>query len=93
MREESPMPRQEGSQTQERPGASLLVRCWLEPRNSDESPILRGYLKNLRTGEEHFIKDLDSVGQQILRSLEPAGADAASESDEPREAHGQGQRR
>jgi hypothetical protein len=70
------MPRQEGSQTQERPGASLLVRCWLEPRNSDESPILRGYLKNLRTGEEHFIKDLDSVGQQILRSL--TNADAAS---------------
>lgn len=78
MSEESPMSRQEGSQTGERSGASLLVRCWLEPRTSDESPILRGYLKNLRTGEEHFIKDLDSVGQQILRSLEAAGADDAA---------------
>ena len=90
MSEESPMHRQEGPHSGERSGASLLVRCWLEPRTSDESPILRGYLKNLRTGEEHFIKDLDSVGQQILRSLEVARAMADAERDESRQAQGQG---
>jgi hypothetical protein len=74
------MSRQQGSHTGERLGASLLVRCWLEPReDASESPIVRGYVKNLKTGEELFIKDVDSVGQQILRSLEPA---AAAEGDE-----------
>jgi hypothetical protein len=80
MNEKSPMPRQEGSHTGERSGASLLVRCWLEPRTSDESPILRGYLKNLRTGEEHFIKDLDTVSEHIRIALDSA---TAAESDLP----------
>ena len=82
MSEESPVQRQEGSHSGERSGASLLVRCWLEPReDSSESPIVRGYVKNLKTGEEHFIKDVDSVGEQIRRTLEPATAGAARESE------------
>jgi hypothetical protein len=58
------------STSSERPSASLLVRCWLEPREgAGEAPILRGYVKNLKTGEEQFIKDLDAVGEQIRRQL------------------------
>jgi hypothetical protein len=54
----------------ERPSASLLVRCWLEPREEPGAPpILRGYVKNLKTGEETFIKDFDGVGRQIESAL------------------------
>jgi hypothetical protein len=60
----------------ERSSASLLVRCWLEPGAAGEPPSLRGYVKNLKTGEELFIKDLESVGDQLRRQLVTAGADA-----------------
>jgi hypothetical protein len=66
------------STSSERPSASLLVRCWLEPREgAGEAPILRGYVKNLKTGEEQFIKDLDAVGEQIRRNLEASTVSAA----------------
>jgi hypothetical protein len=68
---EKPSPlRVEPSSTGERSSASLLVRCWLEPSGvAGEPPALRGYVKNLKTGEELFIKDLDAVGQEIQRHL------------------------
>jgi hypothetical protein len=67
-------PRPAPANADERPSASLLVRCWLEPSaTGDGKPALRGYVKNLRTGEEMFIKDLGAVGEEIRRSLE-AGA-------------------
>jgi hypothetical protein len=75
MSEESRSPRREPGIADERPAASLLVRCWLEPQpRAEEAPILRGYVRNLKTGEETFIKDLESVGLQILRQLAPDGA-------------------
>jgi hypothetical protein len=64
--------------TAERASASLLLRCWLEPGGGAE-PSFRGYLKNLKTGEELFVKDFDGVGRQIRRTLDaaaPAGAAA-----------------
>ena len=73
MTDENATARLEPRNADERPAASLLVRCWLEPNETpDEAPILRGYVRNLKTGEERFIKDLESVGQQILRQLAPA---------------------
>ena len=75
-----------GDQTQmgERQTASLLVRCWLEPREDEtEAPVVRGYVKNLKTGEEILIKDLDSVGRQILHYLSlatPAVAESFAKS-------------
>ena len=66
-----------GEQTQmgERQTASLLVRCWLEPHsNGTDTPVVRGYVKNLKTGEEILIKDLDSVGRQILHYLSLASS-------------------
>jgi hypothetical protein len=73
MPDENRTARLEPRSAEERQAASLLVRCWLEPNESaDEAPVLRGYVRNLKTGEERFIKDLDSVGQQILRQLAPA---------------------
>jgi hypothetical protein len=62
--------RAETTPTGERSSASLLVRCWLEPSGvAGEPPALRGYVKNLKTGEETFFKDFDAVSQQIQRSL------------------------
>lgn len=93
MSEESRPARREPNNAEERPAASLLVRCWLEPQpRAEEAPILRGYVRNLKTGEERFIKDVDGLGQQILRSLEPSAADTSSELDEPREAREWGSR-
>lgn len=72
--------RAEATPNGERSSASLLVRCWLEPSGvAGEPPALRGYVKNLKTGEELFIKDLDAVGEQLRRQLEghPPSADAA----------------
>lgn len=71
---------------EDRPSASLLVRCWYEtPGGAGASPVLRGYVKNLKTGEEAFFQDVDAVGGQILRQLDPAAAQsAASESREAR---------
>jgi hypothetical protein len=78
MSEESP--RREPSNADERPAASLLVRCWLEPQpRAEAAPILRGYVRNLKTGEETFIKDLESVGLQILRQLAPDGSIAGAD--------------
>lgn len=75
MSEESRSPRRELSNPEERPAASLLVRCWLEPQpRAEEAPVLRGYVRNLKTGEETFIKDLESVSLQILRQLAPDGS-------------------
>ena len=71
MNDEPTAPRPEPANADERPSASLLVRCWLEPSaTSDQPPALRGYVKNLKTGEEMFIKDLGAVGEEIRRSLE-----------------------
>jgi hypothetical protein len=78
MFDEAPSAAADSRPASERPSASLLVRCWLEPRErSGEPPILRGYVKNLKTGEETYIADLDAVGLQIRRSL---GPDVAGES-------------
>lgn len=54
----------------QRPSASLLVRCWLEPQREDgEAPVLRGTIQNLKTGEKTYIGDLGSVGKQIMHHL------------------------
>ena len=74
MFDEAPSAAADSRPASERPSASLLVRCWLEPRErTGEPPILRGYVKNLKTGEETYIADLDAVGAQIRRNLD-AGA-------------------
>ena len=82
MNDESVSTRVGPSPSGERSSASLLVRCWLEPSNNGEPPTLRGYVKNLKTGEELFIKDLETVGDQIRRNLD-AGA-KSSEDASPR---------
>lgn len=52
------------------PTVSFLVRCWEEPRTDrQETPVLRCFLRNLRTGEERYLNDPQRVGETILHSL------------------------
>jgi hypothetical protein len=91
MIDEHPSPHAEPAPASERTSASLLVRCWLEPRETPGAPpILRGYVKNLKTGEEMFIKDLDAVPQQIQRALAPAATADSENSLAPRTARAHG---
>ena len=68
------MPRaQRGSHSEtgsreERPSALLVVRCWLEPQR-DAEPVVRGYIRDLRSGEEVAIGDLKAVEQHVRRQL------------------------
>ncbi len=70
--------------TKTRPGqqtASFLVRFWQEPRERrEDQPIVRGYLRNLGSGEEQYIRDPEQLGLHILRHLrrEMAGETASS---------------
>ena len=47
---------------------SLLLRCWLEPQEG-AGPVVRGMIRNLLTGEETPIGDVDALGGQVLRHL------------------------
>ena len=52
----------------EKPSALLLVRCWLEPAQSGE-PVVRGYIRDLRSGNEIAIANLKAVEEQVRRQL------------------------
>lgn len=52
---------------------SFLVRCWKEPREVDDEPdVVRIYVRNLRTGEEHYLNEPALVGELLERSLHQA---------------------
>lgn len=50
--------------------ASFLVRVWQESRReAGAEPVLRVYVRNLRTGEEQYLGDLDQLAEPIRRHL------------------------
>ena len=50
---------------------SFLVRCWKEPREVDDQPdVVRVYVRNLRTGEEHYLNEASQIGELIERGLQ-----------------------
>ena len=64
---------------------SFLVRCWMEPREVAGQPdVVRVYVRNLRTGEEHYLNDPSQIGEVVERGLQQA-ADQPSESDRRRD--------
>lgn len=68
----------------ERTTCSFLVRVWSEPRETDEEgAAVRGYLRNLQTGEEQYVTEPAAIGKLIERSLEEveAAADRQAERD------------
>ncbi|MBS1251817.1 MAG: hypothetical protein MAG451_00851 [Anaerolineales bacterium] len=53
-----------------RRSASFLVRVWLEPRViADEPSPMRGYLRNLQTGEEEYFADPSQIEEHVRRYL------------------------
>ncbi len=63
---------------------SFLVRCWMEPREvADQPDVVRVYVRNLRTGEEHYLNDASQIGELVERRLQQA-ADQAVESQDRR---------
>lgn len=64
----------------DRSSGSFLIRVWYEAREIDGgAPAFRGYIKNLQTGEERFVRDPATVSEQILRQM---GSEAQAESED-----------
>lgn len=54
---------------------SFLIRIWEENREIDgESPTMRVFMRNLKTGDEHYLGDLDQLGEAVLRQYQQLGA-------------------
>lgn len=79
---------------EELPAVSYLVRFWLEPREkAGESSPLRGYARDLQTGEERYFGDPQRFAEHVLRHLyaerqEGARREAAAEIEEIENAVG-----
>ena len=57
---------------------SFLVRCWAEPREVAGQPeVMRIYVRDLRSGEEHYISDPSSLGEMLQRGLQEARSDTS----------------
>ena len=57
---------------------SFLVRCWAEPREVAGQPeVVRIYVRDLRSGEEHYISDPSRLGEMLQRGLQEAGREAS----------------
>ena len=54
---------------------SFLIRIWEENREiNGETPKMRVFLRNLKTGDEHYLGDLDQLGEAVLRQYQQLGA-------------------
>lgn len=49
---------------------SFLVRFWVEPSEGEGEPVLRGCIKNLKTGQEHYVDDPGKVGDLVRGHLQ-----------------------
>lgn len=51
-----------------RESGSFLLRVWAE--KDGEAPRVRVFLRNLKTGEEQYLGDLDQIGETVLRQFQ-----------------------
>lgn len=52
---------------------SWLVRCWEEMRDDpQEAPVVRCFIRDLRTGEERYLNDPRELGELMLQRLRAA---------------------
>jgi len=52
---------------------SWLVRCWEEKREvAQRDPVLRCFVRDLRTGEERYLSDPREIGDLMLRQFRTA---------------------
>lgn len=68
------------------PTMSWLVRCWEEPRElAQAEPVLRCFVRDLRTGEERYLTDPREIGELVLRQLRAASGARSEPSERERE--------
>ena len=48
---------------------SFLVRFWVEPEAAPGEQALRGSIKNLQTGQEHYLNDPGKIGELVRKHL------------------------
>lgn len=48
---------------------SFLVRFWVEPEAAPGEQALRGSIKNLQTGQEHYLNDPGKIGDLVRKHL------------------------
>ncbi len=69
----------------DRPAVSYLVRFWLEPGEAErESAPVRGYVRDLRTGEERYFGDPRRLAEHVLRQLHAVQQEQAEDSEPDR---------
>ncbi|HEX7185264.1 MAG TPA: hypothetical protein VF756_25800 [Thermoanaerobaculia bacterium] len=78
-KDQLPHPQAVPAKKAERPSGSFLVRVWLEPREIEsEEPTVRGFVRNLQTGEEQYVRDPRKVGEIVLRYLRGLRSEAGT---------------
>ena len=53
--------------SREHQSGSFLLRVWEE---NGEAPRVRVFIRNLKTGEEQYLGDLDQLGETVLRQFQ-----------------------
>ena len=47
-----------------------LVRCWEEPsQQPDEAPVLRGFVRDMKTGKERYLSDPGELGEMVTQEM------------------------
>jgi hypothetical protein len=68
---------------------SWLVRCWEEPREqvkdeTKEEPVLRCFIRDLKTGEERYLRDPRELVELVVKPMSEAGKDDGPEQKQDR---------
>lgn len=78
----------------ERRKASFLVRLWEEESGVEgDQPVLRGYLRDLASGEQRYLSDPSDLAEEILRLFRAVGSKRESADAEEQSDTGFGMRR
>lgn len=69
----------QGKNLETHQSGSFLLRIWTEGREIEgEAPKTRVYMRNLKTGEEQYLGDLDQLGEEVLRQFQQNSGTAGS---------------
>jgi hypothetical protein len=53
---------------------SWLIRCWEEPtKQSQDDPVVRGFVRDLKTGKERYVSDPRELGEILAQEMREAG--------------------
>ncbi len=62
---------------------SWLIRCWEEPsQQSEDRPVLRGFVRDLKTGKERYLSDPGELGELVTQEILEAERTKEDEAEE-----------